>query len=156
MCARSSSRRKTPPLFKAGLCIDVRKNVWTSSLNAHDNVVSISDAKGGMVKQARQFGKEASALLKKYNNKLPKKKYRCSDHRHTLKYQHKASKQSKPRAVCLRYVKRGLCKTGNRYLGWMHANCPAQCRGGATWKCLAHGCAATKDATLARFTILNF
>ena len=82
------SRTGRCSVFKSGLCIDVRKNVWTSSLNAHHHVVSISDAKGGMITQAKRFGKEASALLKKYNNKLPKK-YRCSDHRHTLIYKRK-------------------------------------------------------------------
>ena len=146
------SRTGKCSIFKAGLCIDLRKNVWTSSLNDHSALVSISDAKGGMIKQATRFGRWAKRLLKKYKNKLPKK-HRCSDHRHTFKYQRKASKQSKPRAVCLRYMKRGLCKTGNRYLGWMRANCPAQCKG---WGCWTNGCAKTKDATLARFAILNF
>jgi hypothetical protein len=143
------SRTGKCAVFKAGLCIDLRRNVWTSSFNDHSTMLSISHAKGGMIKQATRFGQEASALLKKYKNKLPKK-YRCSDHRHTLKYRNTFTK---PRAVCLRYVKSGFCKTGNRSHSWMQANCPAQCKG---WGCWTDGCAKTKDATLARFAILNF
>jgi hypothetical protein len=112
------SRTGKCSVFKSGLCIDVRRNVWTSSLNHHsDQIVSISHAKGGMIKQATRFGKEASALLKKYNNKLPKK-HRCSDNRHKFIYQ------------------------------W---------KGRRTWKCWQPDCAQkNKDATLARFAILNF
>ena len=108
------SRTGKCSVFKSGLCIDLRKNVWTSSLNTHGNVVSISDAKGGMIKQAKRFGWYAKRLLKKYKNKLPKK-HRCSDHRHKFKFQ-----------------KRGQRK----WYSWYGKK--------------------NKDATLARFAILNF
>jgi len=101
-------------VFKAGLCIDLRKNVWTSSLNDHSALVSISDAKGGMIKQATRFGRWAKRLLKKYKNKLPKK-HRCSDHRHKFVYQRKGRR---------------------KWYSW--------------------GGQKNKDATLARFAILNF
>ena len=112
------SRTGKCSVFKAGLCIDLRKNVWTSSLNDHsEQVVSISNAKGGMNKQAKRFGWWAEWLLKKYKNKLPKK-HRCSDHRHKFIYQWKGRRK---------------------------------------WKCWQPGCAQkNKDATLARFAILNF
>ena len=75
-------------------------------INSHTQSVSISDAKGGMLKQAQRFSWYAKRLLKKYKNKLPGR-HRCSDHRHNLWIQN------------------------NRY-------------------------GVNKDATLARFAILNF
>lgn len=109
------SRTGKCPVFKAGLCIDVRKNVWTSSTNNQKSVVSISDVKGGMLKQAKRFGGYARRLLEKYKNKLPKK-YRCSDHRHKFKIQKKATK--------------------GKWIWWEKQ--------------------MTKDASKARFAILNF
>jgi hypothetical protein len=86
------SRTGKCSVFKSGLCIDVRKNVWTSTYNTHHQVASISDVNGGMIKQAKRFGKEATRLLKKYKNKLPKK-HRCSDHRHKFVYQLKGRRK---------------------------------------------------------------
>ena len=75
-------------VFKAGLCIDLRRNVWSSSFNARsDDWLSIAHAKGGMIPQAKRFGKLAAALLKKYNNRLPKR-HQCSDTRHVFKLQY--------------------------------------------------------------------
>ena len=96
-------------VFKSGLCIDLRRNVWTSSYN-----IQILKAKGGMMKQVKRFARYAKRLLKKYKNKLPKK-HRCSDHRHKFKVQ----------------------KKGRRKWIWGNRR-------------------MNKDATLARFTILNF
>ena len=88
--------------------------MWTSSHNTHYQVASISDVNGGMIKQAKRFGKEATRLLKKYKNKLPKK-HRCSDHRHKFKFQKKGRR---------------------KWYSWRRQK--------------------NKDATLARFAILNF
>ena len=63
--------------------------MWSSTFNTRsDRILSIANAKGGMLRQARQFGKLAKALLKKHNNTLPEK-YACSDSRNTFKYQRK-------------------------------------------------------------------
>jgi len=80
---RSSCLNGKCSVFKSGLCIDLRKNVWSSTINDSlgkgVNLVSISH---GMLTQAKEFGWQAKASLKKHYNKLPAK-YRCSDHRHT-------------------------------------------------------------------------
>ena len=62
------------------------------------------------------------ALLKRHNNKLPKR-YACSDTRHQWKYQKRRK--------------------------W-------KLFGSRKWHCRHVGCPKTKDATLARFAILNF
>lgn len=56
-------------VFKAGLCINVGKDVWSSELNT-----KIKDLKT----ETLFFAKKASALLKKYKNALPSK-YQCKD-----------------------------------------------------------------------------
>ena len=60
-------------VFKAGLCIDLGQDVWSSTLNTAYWARSIADAKGGMIAEAVRFGKLAKALLKKHNNRLPKR-----------------------------------------------------------------------------------
>jgi len=130
------SRTGKCSVFKAGLCIDVRKNVWSSSFNAHPGMWSIADKTGGMMKQAKRFGKEARKLLKKYNNKLPKK-YHCSDHRHKFKF--KGSKK-----LLSKFREQGS-DLGRKRI-----------KGGFLWQCFKTGCLKTKDATLARFAIINF
>ena len=88
---RSSCLNGECAVFKSGLCIDLRKNVWSSTINGESFLVSISHicnnkpngiSEGGMITQAKEFGRQAAALLKKHNNTLPAE-YRCSDHRHT-------------------------------------------------------------------------
>ena len=125
MVKRSSCDRFTGKcsVFKAGVCIDLRGNVWSSTFNARgDHILAIADAKHrGMIAEAKEFGKLARVLLKKYNNRLPKR-HACSDTRHKWKAQ--KHRNGKP----------------------TH---------GGKWYCV-HGCEKIKDATLARFAILNF
>jgi len=58
-------------VFKAGLCVDLRKKVWSSILNTRLKKPQ---------REAMRFAKEAEKLLVKYKNALPKK-HLCSDTR---------------------------------------------------------------------------
>ena len=107
-------------VFKAGLCIDLRKNVWSSVHNDHKKRWSISDAglerqrkgkgKGKMrgkpsfTAQTRRFGLEAQRLLKKFNNRLPSR-HTCSDTRHVMWFRVKKTNKK----LCLRPRGTGVC-----------------------------------------------
>ena len=122
-------------VFKAGLCIDLGKPVWSSTFNevpkASKSVLSIQHGNshgnkhGKQYEQAKKFGELAAALLKQHDNALPER-YACSDTRHDWKVQ--------------RYIKKK-----KKFKDW---RCYQKAKTGE--------CRKTKDATLARFAILNF
>merc|ERR1711871_252567 len=106
------------------------RNVWSSSINMHPTILSIADAKGGMMRQGNEFGRMAEKLLKKYNNTLPER-YACSDTRHKFMYQKKDRKG-----------------TGKRKGKGKGKGKPAH---GSKWYNASHiGIKYSKDATLAQ------
>lgn len=110
-------------VFKSGLCIDLRRNIWRSSKNVPGIYDSIADGepRRGMLVQSQQFGRAAAKLLrhagKHWKGVLPKR-FRCSDHRNQYRVR----------------SKRDLRK----------------------WFCYKKCSNKNKDATLAKFAILNF
>jgi len=103
---RSSCFKGKCSVFKSGLCIDLRRNVWSSGFNEHRFTRAIVEAKGGMRHQRFYFARFATALLKKYNNKLPAR-HLCVDGRHLFMYQRKHKYGNK----WLCYGPSGKCKT---------------------------------------------
>merc|ERR1711924_498431 len=85
MVKRSSCVGNKCAVFKTGLCIDLRRNIWSSAFNDNSYYKSIGSKMGA---QRKEFGRLAKKLLKKHNNKLPEK-YQCSDSRHRFLYQNK-------------------------------------------------------------------
>merc|ERR1711871_162822 len=119
-------------VFKTGLCIDLGWNVWSSSLNTGrrqpgDPVSMDRPGEKPVANQANVFAEHAVALLKKHNNKLPKK-HLCSDSRHDNKVQ----------------------------LYGPNGPRNGEVANGGEWTCNRKRCRKHKDATLAHFAILNY
>ena len=138
---RSSCQKNECSVFKSGLCIDLRRNVWPSTYNTHWKLHAIADTKGGMKAARKKFARAAVKLLKKHNNKLPPE-HQCSDHRHRFLV------QRKDLSMCSTQKKR--CKT-SRTVG---KRCMVTC---GIWG-VTHMRRDAKhmDATLAKLAILNF
>lgn len=122
-------------VFKSGMCIDLRKPLWSSPYNTKQasTVMTILDAKGGMTTQAHKFGEAATKLLKKHNNTLPEEHW-CSDTRHQFVQQIKVPKNARNSGKGKR---KGKTETSYSY----------------RWQDMR---TTHKDATLARFATLNF
>jgi len=63
-------------VFKSGICIKLKVPVWSALINDHwrlDSIVGKNGWRGrkGMKGQIKTFAKRATALLRKYNNRLP-------------------------------------------------------------------------------------
>ena len=78
-------RPPTCVVAQTGLCIDVRRKVWSSPFNDSEHYVDIGHK---MKAERKAFARVATRLLRKYNNKLPTR-YRCSDTRHTFMHKEK-------------------------------------------------------------------
>jgi len=96
-----------------------------------------------MLKQQRKFAKIAAKILKDNNNKLPKRN-ECSDKRHAFKYQRTTSRTRA--RWCTKH--KSSCKAK----AWMRSKCHITCK---TWIADTNR-KVHKDATLAKFAVLNF
>merc|ERR1711871_412754 len=164
---------------------DARNNVWSSIVNVKGgNTSSIADADGGMITQAMKFGRLATNLLKKHNNTLPEK-YACSDSRHRWMKQTKPTrrrrieredfaggwhrwmktKKTNPQWRCWGGTQQGADKepaAEELLLGQVAVAVEGKGKGKGKGKSKFDMTNMTncrwkhKDATLARFAILNF